>query len=89
MSRAETAAIDTTEDRMLGGRITLIQPKTGYRAGIDPVLLAAALAAPPGTAACEFGCGAGAALLAAACRLPETTFTGIESDPGAASLAYV
>ncbi|PWE17866.1 methyltransferase [Marinicauda salina] len=79
--------METTEDRLLGGRVTLLQPKTGYRAGIDPVLLAAALDAPAGAEACEFGCGPGAALLAAAQRLPGVRFTGIESDADAAALA--
>ena len=87
MSGVDAAAAETTEDQLLDGRITLLQSKTGYRAGIDPILLAAALDAPPGAAACEFGCGAGAALLAATHRLPDAGFTGIESDPDAAALA--
>ena len=36
-----------TEDRLLGGRVLLRQPKVGYRAAIDPVLLAAALDPKP------------------------------------------
>ena len=39
------AAGALTEDRFLGGRLVLAQPRKGYRAGIDPVLLAAAV--PP------------------------------------------
>src|SRR4051794_2068287 len=31
-----------TEDRILGGRVTLLQPRHGYRAGLDAALLAAA-----------------------------------------------
>ena len=36
---------DPTQDRLLGGRVTIFQPKGGYRAAIDPVLLAAAIPA--------------------------------------------
>jgi len=35
----------------------------------------------------EAGCGVGAALLAAATRRPEASFTGLERDPAAAALA--
>jgi hypothetical protein len=38
------------EDRLLDGRVRLLQPLEGYRAAIDPVLLAAATAAEPGEA---------------------------------------
>lgn len=76
-----------TEDRFLGGRIVLRQSERGYRAGIDPALLAASLDLRSGASAIELGCGPGAALLAAAVLNPETRFTGIEADPEAAALA--
>lgn len=82
----ETAAT-VTEDRMLGGRLTLLQPAKGYRAGLDAALLAAACDARPGEAVIEAGCGVGAALLAAAVRRPGATFLGIERDPAALALA--
>ena len=34
----------TTADTLLGGRVRFAQPASGYRAAIDPVLLAAAIA---------------------------------------------
>ena len=34
---------DTTVDALLGGRVRLRQPASGYRAAIDPVLLAASV----------------------------------------------
>ena len=34
-----------TEDAFLGGRLRLLQPVQGYRAGVDPVLLAASVPA--------------------------------------------
>ena len=61
---------DTTEDRVLDGRVRLRQPARGYRAGLDAALLAAACDARPGERVIEAGCGAGGALLAAAARRP-------------------
>ena len=78
---------EITEDRMLGGRLTLRQPKRGYRAGVDAALLAAACDVGPGARVLEAGCGPGAALLAAAVRRPGAHFTGIERDPAALELA--
>ncbi len=78
---------ETTQDKALDGRITLRQPARGYRAGLDAALLAAACDAKDGERVIEAGCGAGAALLAAASRRPETLFVGIERDPRALALA--
>ncbi|MBS0332657.1 MAG: methyltransferase [Proteobacteria bacterium] len=78
---------DTSEDRVLDGRVRLIQPLRGYRAGLDAALLAAACDAGPGQRVVEAGCGAGAALLAAAARRPEAQFLGVERDPQALALA--
>lgn len=78
---------DTTLDGFLGGRLRLRQPRLGYRAGLDAVLLAAAVEAAPGERVLEAGCGVGAALLAAAVRTPEALFTGVERDAAALALA--
>ena len=40
--RRRAIAWPTTEDAFLGGALRILQPKDGYRAGIDAVLLAAA-----------------------------------------------
>ena len=45
---AKAAPLETSSDAFLGGRLTLRQPLDGYRAAIDPVLLAAAVMAAPG-----------------------------------------
>lgn len=76
-----------TEDRLLGGRVRLRQPARGYRAGLDAALLAAACDAAPGQRVLEAGCGAGGALLAAAARRTEASFTGVERDTEALALA--
>lgn len=75
-----------TRDRLLDGRLAIVQPKAGYRAGMDAALLAAACDAGPGERVLEAGCGAGAALLAAALRRPAARFLGLERDPAAAEL---
>src|SRR5258708_9894577 len=70
-----------------GGRGAVVQPARGYRAGADAALLAAACDAREGWRVIEAGCGAGAALLAAASRRPTARFTGVERDPEALALA--
>lgn len=77
----------TTTDAFLGGRLTVLQPERGYRAGADPVFLAAAVPAHPGERVLELGCGAGVALLCLLARVPEVRATGVERDPDAAALA--
>lgn len=76
-----------SHDRFLGGAVTVIQPVDGYRAGMDAVLLAASLEAKAGARLAEAGCGAGAALLCAAHRLADCTFTGFDREAAALSFA--
>lgn len=76
-----------TEDKMLGGRVRLLQPKSGYRAGVDSVLLAACVPARPGQHVLELGCGAGTALLCLATRVSGLHLAGVELQPGYAELA--
>jgi tRNA1(Val) A37 N6-methylase TrmN6 len=78
---------ETTDDAVLDGRVRLAQPVRGYRAGLDAALLAAACDAADGQRVIEPGCGAGAALLAAATRRPGARFVGVERDPVALALA--
>jgi tRNA1(Val) A37 N6-methylase TrmN6 len=78
---------ETTTDAFLGGRLSVLQPANGYRAGADPVFLAAAVPARPGERILELGCGAGVALLCLLARVPEAHLTGVERDPGTAELA--
>lgn len=76
-----------TEDKLLGGRVRLRQPEEGYRAAIDPVLLAAAVPAREGEMVLEPGIGAGAAALCLAARVPGCRIVGIEKDSAIALLA--
>lgn len=76
-----------THDAFLGGRLTLSQPKAGYRAGVDPVLLAASVPAKPGQTLLDLGCGAGAAMLCVATRVPGVVVSGLELQDSYAQLA--
>ena len=76
-----------SDDRLLGGRLRLSQPKQGYRVAIDPILLAAAIGISPGERILDAGCGTGAAALCLAMRAPECTITGVERDAELAALA--
>jgi len=78
---------DHTIDGFLGGRLRLRQPKTGYRAGVDPVLLAAAVPARAGQTVLELGCGGGTALLCLGARVAGLGLTGVELQPDYHALA--
>lgn len=78
---------DLTEDQLLGGKVVLRQPEAGFRAGIDSVLLAAAVPAQPGEEVVEPGAGAGAAALCLARRVAGVRVTGIERDAQLVRLA--
>lgn len=77
----------TTEDRLLGGRVRLRQSRDGYRAAIDPVLLAAAVNVREGASVLDAGSGAGAVSLCLLARRPDLRLTGIEVDGKACALA--
>ncbi|KFC75236.1 putative O-methyltransferase [Bosea sp. LC85] len=87
MSDSETELGDIVEDRLLGGRLILRQPKKGHRAGTDAILLAAALSEDEVGPLADFGAGVGTVGLAAAMLRPELTVTLIERHPGLAALA--
>lgn len=78
---------DLTHDAFLGGRLQIWQPRTGYRAGTDPVLLAAVVGAKPGQSVLELGCGVGVASLCLGSRVSGLALTGVELQPGYAILA--
>ncbi|WP_406648404.1 methyltransferase [Aliisedimentitalea scapharcae] len=81
------SADDLTCDRFLGGKIQLLQPRRGYRAGVDPVLLAAAIPARSGQRVLELGCGAGQGLLCLAARVGGIVLAGVELQSAYADLA--
>jgi tRNA1(Val) A37 N6-methylase TrmN6 len=78
---------DLTQDAFLGGRLSLVQPRSGYRAGVDPVILAASVPAFAGQSVLELGCGVGAAILCLGARVPGLSLTGVEVQAEYAELA--
>ncbi|MFN4170275.1 MAG: tRNA1(Val) (adenine(37)-N6)-methyltransferase [Pseudorhodobacter sp.] len=78
---------ELTDDAFLGGRLRLWQPRLGYRAATDPVLLAAACGAEPGQCVLDLGCGAGAAALCLGVRIESLRLAGVELQPAYAELA--
>jgi tRNA1(Val) A37 N6-methylase TrmN6 len=79
--------METTCDAFLGGRLQVLQPKHGYRAGADPVFLAASVAAQPGETVLELGCGVGVALLCLKARVADIQVTGIDIQTDLIALA--
>lgn len=77
---------DVTEDKYLNGRVLVRQPVTGFRSGLDAVMLAAAIPAREGDEVLELGSGSGAASLCLARRTSCSVF-GLEIDPVLTGLA--
>lgn len=77
----------STMGTLLGGRVHYTQPAAGFRSGIEPVLLAAAIPVRAGQRVLEAGSGAGAGLLCLAARVQGITGVGVEIDPTLADLA--
>ena len=78
-----------TADMFLGDRVAILQPASGYRAGIDAVLLAASVKAP-GRAkfrVLDVGAGVGTVGLCIAARIPNADVTLFEREPQLASMA--
>lgn len=71
----------------LGGRLRIWQPLNGYRGGIDPVLLAAAVPAKANDSVLELGLGAGTASLCLATRQQGLRLAGVEVQADYAALA--
>jgi tRNA1(Val) A37 N6-methylase TrmN6 len=76
-----------SDDALLGGRVKLRQPRDGYRAAIDPVLLAAAVPAGPADTVLDIGCGVGAAALCLAARVGGCRILGIDAQRDLVRLA--
>jgi tRNA1(Val) A37 N6-methylase TrmN6 len=78
---------ELTEDRWLGGRLTLTQPKRGHRVGTDAALLVAAAGDAQQGRIVDVGAGVGAVGLALAERSSLASVDLVEVDPKLAQLA--
>jgi tRNA1(Val) A37 N6-methylase TrmN6 len=74
--------------RFHDGAFAVLQPRDGgHRAGLDALLLAAAVPAEATGVLADFGAGVGVAGLAAIARAPDLTAVLVERDPATAALA--
>ncbi len=78
---------DHSLDALLGQRLRLRQPRGGYRAGSDAVLLAAAAPARVDEVVLDMGCGVGAVALCLACRCPGVRVIGVDQQASLIDLA--
>ena len=75
-----------TVDTLLGGRVTLLQPVRGFRASLDPILLATFVALPFGRFL-DIGCGTGAVAFVLLARDAAATGVGVELQAPLSALA--
>jgi len=77
-----SAAADTTVDAFLGGRVEAVQPAAGHhRAGLEAVLLGAALDSRISGTVVDLGAGAGVAGFCAAARCRKARVVLVEREP--------
>ena len=78
-----------SDDAFLGGRLRILQPTKGYRAGLDAVMLAAAVSDRGGRPfrVLDAGAGVGTAGLCVAWRCPSASVVLIEREHNLAELA--
>ena len=74
-------------ETFLDGKVKVAQPESGFRSGLDAVMLAAAVPAQAGQTALELGAGAGTASLCLLARVPGLALTGVEIDKSLTALA--
>lgn len=77
---------EQTKDAFLGGKLSIVQPRVGFRAGLDSVLLGAGVTAGTGRML-ELGSGVGVASLVALTHAPGLEATLVEIDAPTATLA--
>lgn len=78
------AAIENT---LLKGQVSIKQPAKGYRAAIDPIILAASCHPSSGDHIVDLGCGVGTIGVCLEHFHPEIELTGYEIQPDLAELA--
>jgi tRNA1(Val) A37 N6-methylase TrmN6 len=76
-----------TIDSFLGGRVTLMQPQKGHRAGLDAALLQAVIPADASGLLIDIGAGVGTVAFAATARAAALAAVAVERDPDLIVLA--
>lgn len=83
----EAALPPHTKDAFLGGRVTLLQPQKGHRAGLDAALLQALVPEDASGLLVDIGAGVGTVAFSAAARAPRLTTIALERDADLVALA--
>ena len=81
--------MSVSDDAFLSGRLRILQPRQGYRAGLDAVMLAAAVSDRDGSgfSVLDAGAGVGTAGLCVASRCPGARVVLVEREPDLVRLA--
>ncbi len=80
---AEAAIVaPVTRDAFLGGKVVLVQPRGGHRAGLDAALLQALVPATAAGLAVDLGTGVGTVAFSIAARAAGLSVIGVERDSG-------
>ena len=79
--------VSCSVDALFGGRLTVVQPRKGHRAGTDAVLVATAAGDAGDGTVVDLGAGVGTVGLAIAARCPLARAVLVEREPELASLA--
>ena len=77
---------EISEDALLGGRVRLLQPRRGHRAGTDAVLLAAIAGVQAGDTIVDLGSASGAVGLMIAAREPAAKLVFVDRDEALVAL---
>src|SRR4029078_6514792 len=86
-TRRKTVVEAASTDDFLGGRISIVQPRGGHRAGSDALFLASARPARSGKRVLDVGAGVGVAGLCLLARVPDIDVTAVEIDAALCALA--
>ncbi|MDR3179906.1 MAG: methyltransferase [Holosporaceae bacterium] len=73
--------MELTKDYILKGKLSLLQPKHGYRVAIDPIILAGFVSLQHNQSVLDVGCGVGTISLILKLRNPSAIITAIDVDP--------
>ena len=82
MNSVQAVTEERSVDAFLGGRVTLVQPHKGHRAGLDAALLQALVPSEATGLAVDLGTGVGTVAFCVAARAEGLSVVGIERDPG-------
>ncbi|GHT93474.1 methyltransferase [Alphaproteobacteria bacterium] len=72
--------MELTKDYVLKGRVSLLQPKYGYRVAVDPFVLSSFVNVRDGQSVLDVGCGVGAISLILKLKNPFAQITAIDVD---------